>query len=63
MSVGEPAELTSSDTSQAQIQGFELIECVKGPVLQIQSYRIFRTQDNKGIFKRSPSEVDKVLIG
>jgi hypothetical protein len=49
--------LTSSDTSQAQNQGFELthpniystgelLELVKRPVLKIQSYRISVTQDS-----------------
>ena len=66
------AVLTSSDTSQAQIQGFELahpniypinelLECMKVLVLQIQKYRIFMTQGNNRISKRSPSEVP-VLI-
>jgi hypothetical protein len=48
--------LTSSDTSQAKIQDIdlahiinlvdELLECMKGPVLQIQNYSISTTQDN-----------------
>ena len=60
------------DTSQAQIQGFELthpnidpidelLECMKGLFLQIQNYRISRTQGNNSISERSPSE-DSVLI-
>ena len=64
--------LTNSATTQAQIQGFELahpniypiyelLECMKGPVLQIQSCRISMTQGNNRISKRSPSE-DPVLI-
>ena len=67
-----PSGLTSSDTSQAQIQGFELahpniypinelLECMKGLVLQIQNYRISMTQGNNRISERSPSEVP-VLI-
>ena len=64
--------LTNSATIQAQIQGFELahpniypiyelLECMKGLVLQIQNYRISMTQGNNRISKRSPSE-DPVLI-
>jgi hypothetical protein len=34
----------------------ELLECVKGVVLQIQSCRISMTQANKGISERSPCE-------
>ena len=60
--------LTSSDTSQAQIQAFELIhpniqpidellECMKGLVLQIPSCKISMTQGNNRISERSPSEV------
>ena len=51
------ATLTSSDTNQAQIQGSgmaqpniypinELLEYMKGPVLQIQNHRISMTQGN-----------------
>jgi hypothetical protein len=61
----------SSDTSQDQIQGFELaqlnfcpiddlLERMQVRVLQIQNYRISMMQGNK-ISKRSPSE-DPVLI-
>ena len=39
----------------------ELLECMKGLVLQIQNYRISMTQGNNRISKRSPSEVP-VLI-
>ena len=57
--------LTSSDTSQAQIQGFELahpniypinelLECMKGLVLQIQNPRVSMTQGNNRLSKRSP---------
>ena len=64
--------LTSSDTSRAQIQGFELahpkiypsdelLECMRKPVSQIQNYSISRTKGNNTISKRSPSEVP-VLI-
>jgi hypothetical protein len=60
--------MTSSDTSQAQIQSFdldnpyiyptgEMQECMKGPVLQIQNYRISMTQASSRISKRSPREV------
>ena len=60
------SRLTSSDTSQAQIQGFELahpniypinelLECMKGLVLQIQNYRISMTQGNNRISERNPS--------
>jgi hypothetical protein len=49
------SRLTSSDTCQAQIQGFELadpnidcidelLECMKGPVIQIQNYSIVLAQ-------------------
>jgi hypothetical protein len=64
--------VTSSNTSQAQIQGFELahsniypiyefLEHMKGSVPQIQSCRVSMTQDYNRISKRSPSE-DPVLI-
>lgn len=60
--------LTSADTYQAQNQGFglvhpnihtinELLECIKGLVLWIQNYRIFRTQGNNKISERSPSKI------
>jgi hypothetical protein len=53
---------------QTQIQGFELaqaniysidelLECMKGPVLQIQRCRISMMQGNNRIPERSPSEV------
>jgi hypothetical protein len=67
--------LTSSDTSQAQIQSFELAypnicaivedelwECMKGPVLQTQNYKIFTTQGNNRISKRSPREVSILIV-
>ena len=65
--------LTSSDTSQAQIQGFELahpniypinelLVFTKGPALQIQNYRISMTQGNNRISKRSPSEVPVLIV-
>ena len=64
--------MTSSTTTQAPIQGFELthpniypiyelLECVKDPVLQSQSCRISMTQGNNRISERSPRE-DPVLI-
>ena len=64
--------MTSSATSQPQIQGFELshpqfyilcelLECVKGSVLLIQSCRISTTQGNNRITGRSPSE-DPILM-
>jgi hypothetical protein len=60
--------LTSLDTSQVHIQGFELahpivypidglLECMKGLVLQIQNYRMSMIQGNNRIAERSPSEV------
>ena len=65
--------LTNSATTQAQIQGFELahpniypiyelLECVKVPVLQIQNYRISMTQGNDRISERSPSEVPVLMV-
>ena len=65
--------LTSSDTSQAQIQGFELAhpniypmdelpECIKRLVLQIQNYRVSMTQGNNKISERSPSEVSVLIV-
>lgn len=66
------SRLTSSATIQVHIRGFELahpniypiyelLEHVKGPVLQIQSFRISMTQGNNRITKRSPGE-DTVLV-
>ena len=60
--------LTSSDDYQAQIQGFELAhsniypidelpECMNGPDLQIQNYRISMTLANNRISEGRPSEV------
>ena len=60
--------MTISDAPQAQIQGFQLVhpniypiidllECMKGLVLQIQNYRISMTQGNSRISERRPSEV------
>ena len=40
----------------------ELLECMKGLVLQIQNFRISMTQGNNRIFKRSPSEVPVLII-
>jgi hypothetical protein len=40
---------------------YELLEHVKGPVLQNQSYKISMTQGNSKISKRSPGE-DPVLM-
>jgi hypothetical protein len=60
--------LTNSDTTQDQIQGFEvaysiyeLLEPVNGPVLLIQSSRISMTEDINSVSERSPSE-DQLLI-
>ena len=64
--------LASSDTFQVQIQGFELahpkvysidelLECLKGPILQTPNYRISMIQGNSRISERSSSEVP-VLI-
>jgi hypothetical protein len=63
---GRTSRLTSPNISQAQIQGFELacpsiypidklLECMRGLVLQIQSFRISTTQGNKRISEGSPS--------
>ena len=63
--------LTSLATLKAQIQGFELVhpniypiydllECVKGPVFQIQSCRISTTHGNHRMSEKSLSE-DPVL--
>lgn len=52
--IGRASDLTSSDTSQAEIQDFkwayhniytiyELLECMKGPILQMQNYRLRAT--------------------
>jgi len=62
--------LTSSDTSQIQIQGFELVhtniysinelnKCQQALVLQVQKYRISMAQGNNRISKRS-SSINKV---
>jgi hypothetical protein len=59
---------SSSDASQAQTKGFEfiypniypmdeLLECIKGPALLIQTYRISMTLNSNRIFERSPTEV------
>jgi hypothetical protein len=64
--------LASSDSSQGQIKGCELVhpnnypiyeqlECMKGLVLQIQNYKISMTPGSNRIYKRSPIEVP-VLI-
>ena len=61
-----------SSTTQDQIQGFELghsniypicelLEPVKGQVLQIQSYGVSMTQGNHSVMERSPGE-DPVLM-
>lgn len=62
---GLPTELFSRPRSRAvswpNIHPIsELLECMKGPVLQIQSCKISMTQGNK-ISERSPVE-DPVLI-
>ena len=67
------SRLTSSDTSQAQIQGFELahpniypidelLKYMKGPVLQIQNYRMSMTQGNNRISEKSPGEVLVLIV-
>lgn len=59
--------MTNTGTIQGQNQGYELshlniyriyklLENVKGTHLQIQSSRIFKTQDNSMISKMSPIE-------
>ena len=61
--------MTGSATTQAQIQVFELIlpnicellELMKGLVLQIQSFRISMTQVNIRVARRNPGE-DPELI-
>jgi hypothetical protein len=64
--------LTNSTTTQTQIQHFELfhpniysiyelLEHVKGPVLQTQSCRISKTQGSERMSKKSPGE-DAVLL-
>ena len=69
---GRAGKLTNSATTQVLIQAFELahpniypiselLEHVKGLVLQIQSCRISMTQGNNRTSERSPSE-DPVLI-
>lgn len=67
------AWLTSSETSQAQIQGWELVhpsihpvnkllDCVKGLVLQIQSYKIAIIQGNNMVSERSPSKAPVLIV-
>ena len=64
--------MTNSATTQVQIQGFELahpniyptyelLELVKGPVLQIQSCRISMAHGNDRLSKMSPSEVPELI--
>ena len=66
--LGRANGLTRSNTSQAQIQDFELahpniypidelLEYMKGLVLQIQTHRVSMTYSNKWISERSSSEV------
>jgi len=65
--------MTSLDTSQALIQGSklahlsnypidELLEGMKGLVLQIQNWRISKTQDNNRISERCPREVTILTV-
>lgn len=65
--------LTCSDTSQAQIQGFELahpniytidglLECVNGSIPQNQNYRISITQGNNRMSRKSPNEEPVLLL-
>ena len=69
---GEAGELTSSATTQAQIQGSELahpriyiiykrLGHMKGPVSMIQSCRIFTTWGDNRITGRCPGE-DPILM-
>lgn len=66
-------ELTSTATTQAQNQGYELahanthpiyelVEHVEGMDLQIQSYRISSTQSSNGISKRSPRQGPVLIV-
>ena len=66
------SRLTSSATTQVQIQDFqlaypknyiicELLGCMKGPVLLFQSCRISMAQGNKRIIGRNP-RVDLILM-
>jgi hypothetical protein len=68
---GRAGKLTNSATTQVLIQAFELahpniypiselLEHVKGLVLQIQSCRVSMTQDNR-ISKRSPRENPRLM--
>lgn len=65
--------MSSSDTIQAQIQGFELahpninsicelLESMKGQVLHIQSYRISTTQGDSRVSKGSPSKFPVLIV-
>lgn len=52
------------DTYEAQIWGLELahhmkelLECMKGPVLQIESYRISMTQAKTGYLRGAPVRI------
>lgn len=60
--------MTNSATTQAQIQGFELarpniylrhelLECMKEPILQIQSCRITMTQGTTEYLKGIPARI------
>ena len=72
MEKGEPPKLTSSTTTQVQIQGFEIAQpkiyiiyehlgFIKGAVLLIQSCRISMTQGSNRITGRSLGE-DPILM-
>jgi hypothetical protein len=41
---------------------YELLECVKGPVLQIQNNKTSVTQNDNRIGKRSPSAVPVLMV-
>ena len=41
---------------------YELLECMKGLVLQIQNYRISMTQGNNRIFEKSLSAVLVLIV-
>ena len=64
MGVGELAGWTAQIPSRTRVIYLieELIEHVKGLVLQSQSYRISTTQGMDRISKRSPSEVPVLIM-
>ena len=40
----------------------ELLECIKGLVLQIQNYRISMTQSKNRLAERSPTEIPVLIV-